>query len=392
MFNNPWFMLAILFVARTSTGYAFQSIGSSGPAIAAALAIDFALIGSLIGLFKVPGIFLSLPSSMLGRMTSDRMLISIGLVVTAAGCAVTAGANSYEIAATGRFITGIGATLTNLYFTKATLDWFAGSKNLPLATAFLVNSWPLGIALGLMTQGPMTLAWGWQGAMLVSTGFAVLTAGLMIVLYREAPDRTVIPVSGLAALKGLSREEWIAMFLIGTVWSILNVGLAVVFGFSPALLTSLGYDLADAGRLVSLGTWIGILAIPAGGMLAARTGRSRTIIFVCTSGGIIVYTLLGQFPGSSLLYAIFGVIGFAAAGPIMAEPSRLLLDENRAAGMGIFYTVYYANMGLMPAFAGMFHDVFGPRAPLVFVALLMVVSILCQLALFRRPGARAGRG
>ena len=177
--TNPWFMLAVLFIARTATGYVFQSVGSSGPAIAAALAIDFALIGTLIGLFKLPGIFLSLPSGVLARLASDRALIGAGLGVMALGCAITAASDGYALAAAGRLVTGIGATVTNLYFTKATLDWFAGSKELPFAMAVLVNSWPLGIALGLMTQGPITLAWGWQTAMLFSCSAALASTVLM---------------------------------------------------------------------------------------------------------------------------------------------------------------------------------------------------------------------
>jgi predicted MFS family arabinose efflux permease len=388
MFTSPWFMLAILFVARTSTGFVFQSIGSSGPAIAAALVIDFALIGTLIGLFKIPGIFLSLPSSMLGKLTSDRLLIAAGLGVMAVGCGITAFADDFALAATGRLITGIGATVTNLFFTKVTLDWFAGSKNLPFAMAMLVNSWPLGIALGLMTQGPMTLAWGWHGAMLFSAGAALVATLLMFAFYKEAPNRTLPPASGLTALRSLSLNEWIGMFLIGTIWSFLNVGLAVVFGFAPALLTSQGHDLASAGQMVSLGTWVGIVAIPLGGIIAARSGQSKLVIFTCTSASVIVYALLAQYPASPILYVAFGVVGFAAAGPIMAQPSVLLTEENRAAGMGIFYTVYYVSMGLMPIVAGVLHDTNGPEAPLMFASVLMLISVICQIGLIRLPSIR----
>jgi len=389
MGTNPWFMLAILFVARTATGYVFQSIGSSGPAIAMALAVDFALIGTLIGLFKFPGIFLSLPSGMLAKLASDRTLIGMGLGIMAIGCAITAAAHGYALAATGRLITGIGATVTNLYFTKVTLDWFAGSKGLPLAMAILINSWPLGIALGLMTQGPMTLSWGWQGAMLFSSAAALVATLLMFAFYREAPNRTVPPASGVAALKALSRQEWLDMLLIGTIWSFLNVGLAVVFGFAPALLTSLGHDLASAGQLVGLGTWVGIIAIPAGGAVAARIGRSKTIIFACTAASAIVYAMLAYWPEAPWLYVAFGIAAFAAAGPIMAQPSRLLEGTNRAAGMGVFYTVYYLCMGVMPAIAGILHDTQGARAPLIFAAALMLMSMILQVALWALSGVRA---
>ena len=355
---NPWFMLAILFVCRTATGYVFQSIGSSGPAIALALAIDFALIGTLIGLFKMPGIILSLPSGMLSRYCSDRMLIGIGLGIMAAGCLITGIASNYELAATGRLITGVGATLTNLFFTKVTLDWFAGHKGLPFAMAVLVNSWPLGIALGLMTQGSLTIAWGWQGAMLFSGGMALIATFVMLALYREAPKRTLPPAAGWDALKALSRREWIAMALIANVWSFLNVGLAIVFGFAPALLNSLGYDLSAAGRLVAIGTWVGIVAIPLGGAFVTRFGQARLFIAICTLASAVVYGALAYWPTSLALYVAFGIVALAAAGPIMAQLSVLVSDSNRAAGMGLFYTIYYLSMGLMPSLAGIIFEAY----------------------------------
>lgn len=387
MAQNKWLMLAILVLARTTTGYVFQSIGSSGPAIAAAFAIDFLLIGTLIGLFKVPGIVLSLPSGLLGRLLSYRVLIGTSLVVMAAGCLITAAASTYAVAATGRLVTGIGATVTNLYFTKAALDWFAGTKELPFAMALLVNSWPLGIAAGLMTQGGLTLAFGWQTAMLVS-GLAGLAGALLILaIYRDAPNRTVPPASGAAALAALSRPEWVAAALLAVIWAALNLGLLLVFGFSPALLAGLGFDLAAAGWLVSLGTWVGIAAIPLGGMLVARYGHADPFILACTAGSAVVFLLMAAWPGVALIYVVFGIVAFAAAGPIMGLPARFFAPANRPAGMGVFFTIYYVLMGVVPPLAGAARDAFGPTAPLLLAAGSMLVSVLAQVMLYRLSGA-----
>jgi predicted MFS family arabinose efflux permease len=250
--------------------------------------------------------------------------------------------------------------------------------------AVLVNSWPLGIALGLLTQGPLTLAWGWQTTMLVSCGAATAATALMYAVYREAPSRSLPPATGIDALKALSPDEWVGIFLIGVVWSALNVALAMVFGFAPALLTRMGYDLATAGYLVALGTWIGILAIPLGGAIAARTGRATTIMFLCTIAAAVVYAGLAVWPDSAWLYVAFGIAGFAAAGSIMAQPATLLREANRAAGMGVFYTLYYLCMGLLPTAAGLLQDAYGPRAPIAFAAALMVLSLLAQAALTLR--------
>ncbi|MFW5834756.1 MAG: CynX/NimT family MFS transporter [Pseudomonadota bacterium] len=383
--TNPWVMLAILFFARTSTGYSFQSIGSAGPVIAASLGIDFALVGTLIGLFMLPGMVLALPSGLLARHASDRMLIGLGLLLMTLGILVSAMGGDYTAVAAGRLLTGIGATVTNLYFAKATLEWFAESRHLPLAMAILLNSWPLGIALGLMTQGDLTLVLGWRGALSIS-GVATLAAALLMALaYREAPGRAVPPAGGVAALRALAPREWRDMVLVGLVWGALNVGLVLVFGFAPALLASEGVDLGRAGWLVGLGTWIGILAIPLGGAIASRTGHSRAVIAVCTFASMPVFVLLAARPDLPFAYVAFGLVAFAAAGPIMALPQRFVGAANRAAGMGLLYTIYYVTITVAPAFAGWLHDGYGPAAPIAFGALVMLLSLACQAGLSARP-------
>jgi len=75
----------------------------------------------------------------------------------------------------------------------------------------------------------------------------------------------------------------------------------------------------------------------------------------------------------------------------MALPSGVLAPPNRAAGMGIFYTVYYVAMGILPSVAGVLHDTLGPRAPLTFAAFLMLISLVAQggLTLLDRSRLRA---
>ncbi|MEM6496080.1 MAG: hypothetical protein AAF709_05065, partial [Pseudomonadota bacterium] len=63
----------------------------------------------------------------------------------------------------------------------------------------------------------------------------------------------------------------------------------------------------------------------------------------------------------------------------------LVSDGNRAAGMGVFYTIYYLSMGLMPALAGVLFEVYGPRSPLIFAAVLMILSV-CALSVLAIMG------
>jgi MFS family permease len=66
----------------------------------------------------------------------------------------------------------------------------------------------------------------------------------------------------------------------------------------------------------------------------------------------------------------------------MALPAQLLQKENRAIGMGIFFTVYYVGMGIFPAIAGYLRDVTqNTAAPFVLAIVAIAGAALALLGL-----------
>ena len=61
--------------------------GSVAPNLTAEFGFSYAEIGTLIGLFMMPGLFLA-PAGWLASMYSDRALITSGLIALAAGGAL----------------------------------------------------------------------------------------------------------------------------------------------------------------------------------------------------------------------------------------------------------------------------------------------------------------
>ncbi len=149
--SNRWTVLAIIFAARTSMGYQFQSVGSVGPVLVEHLAIDFAMLGTLIGMYKLPGAFLAYPAGLLGRRLGLKPIAALGLALMAIGGAITAYADALALATAGRVLAGAGAVLFNVLSAAIVANWFI-DKEMTLAMAIHVNSWPSGIALGLVTQ------------------------------------------------------------------------------------------------------------------------------------------------------------------------------------------------------------------------------------------------
>src|SRR5262245_37284583 len=56
-----WIILLVLFLARTAMAYQFQTVGALGPILVDALLIDFVWLGTLIGLYMLPGAALAIP-------------------------------------------------------------------------------------------------------------------------------------------------------------------------------------------------------------------------------------------------------------------------------------------------------------------------------------------
>jgi len=392
---SRWTVLCVIFFARTSMGYQFQSIGSVGPVLVEYLLIDFAMLGTLIGLYKFPGLFLAYPSGLLGRRFGLKSVAVLGLFLMAAGGLVSAYADSYALISSGRVIAGTGAVLFNVLSAALIANWFV-SREITLAMAIYVNSWPLGIALGLATQALVLEATSLQTLMLIAALFcAAGWAGLLVL---DAEPRAIGAASASATSSQAHRLDARAFLLVtlaAMVWMLFNAGLILVVGFAPTLLVAEGLSVTDSGLITSVGTWLGIAAIPIAGYAIQRFGHANEAMIALLLGGACIAAAITWVESWLILFVLFGLVAWAPAGPIVALPVAHLTAQNRGLGMGLFFSYYYLGMGLFPALAGWIRDTTGsPGAPILFAASLFIGAVLFLglLRLFeaRQPRAAAG--
>src|SRR5947199_8502959 len=128
MLDRRWLILLVLFLARTALAVQFQAVASAGPFLIAALAIDYALIGLLIGLHSLPGVAIAIPGGVIGQRFGARRIALIGLALMVLGGIIVGFAQSFAAAAAGRTVLGVGAVLFNVLATKMITDWFAGRE------------------------------------------------------------------------------------------------------------------------------------------------------------------------------------------------------------------------------------------------------------------------
>jgi predicted MFS family arabinose efflux permease len=373
-------MLLVLFIARTAMAFQFQSVASTATFLIDAFAIDFTRLGTLIGLYMMPGIVIALPGGMLGQRFGAKNLVLAGLLLMALGGALMGASASFLTVSAGRLISGVGAVLINVLMTKMISDWFAG-REIITAMAILVASWPLGLALGLLLFTPLAVSQSWTAVMYVAASMAMVSFVLVALTYRDPPGMPAGSSSGLNLM--LTRDEWLSVSLAGSIWTTYNVGFIVLISFLPELFTAHGYSITGASRVVSALGWMLIPTIPLAGYLAERF-RQPNLFLV---GGFLISGLAAAalpFTDDPIIaFGILAAVVGAPAGLIMALPAQTLRPQNRAGGMGIYFTWYYAGMAFLPGLAGMARDLTAsPAAPPLFAAGMMALA-LAGLAGFR---------
>ena len=345
--RNRWGVLAVLFAVRLTMAFQFESVAAVAPLLGREFSASLADIGVLIGLYFTPGVALSLPGGAIGRKFGDKAAAIAALLVMLTGnLAMALGDNwSWQIA--GRLVAGAGGVLLNVQLTKMVADWFAG-KEIATAMAILVNSWPAGIAIALVTLPHIGTAYG-IGAVNLAVTALLAVAAMLAASYRPPKN---ITVATSAATTRLDVRALLAVAIAGMMWGLFNVGFNMIFSFGPSMLTEHGWSIAAAGSAISIVLWIAVVSVPLGGLVADRSNRPQAVLIL---GCLLFALLMVALPRTDAVIAVviaLGLISGQPAGPLLSLPARVLQPATRAIGMGVFYTVYYGAMMLGPVIAG----------------------------------------
>ena len=372
--NNRWAVLGMLFFARTTMGFQFQSIGSVSDHLVADLGIRYADVGFLIGLFMLPGVFLAMPGGIVTKWLGDTRTSAIGLSMMAIGGLLVATGLGYQVAALGRGLTGCGAVLLNLTLTKMVIDWF-GKRDTFTAMGIFLASWPCGIGLALVGLTAMANAFGWQYALLVASLTSAASLVLITLTYRTPTDAA--PTSDRVNKLGSrpSAGVLLATSLAGCAWGLFNVGLVIFFSFAPPFLADQGMEEVRAASTISLTLWITMASVPLGGLFIQRMGFATAVMIVFPATAAIALTALVLFGSPIAVSITVGICMGGAASAIFALPTGVLTQETRAVGLGVFYMWYYGAMALGPAVAGLSRDMTDDAAmPLLIGATIFLAT------------------
>lgn len=366
---RAWSILGAMALARIGFGYQFQTVATLAPDLVPRFNLTYAALGTLIGAYMLLGAFAALPLGLAARRLGDRIVLGAGLSLMIVGALVSAYGGGADGIGTGRSIAGVGAVAMIVLQGKIIADWFEGRRFM-LAISVSVCSYPVGVGLAQLVL-PLIDAWrGWQGGFLSGALIVALALVLFLASYRtpphaSAPRRFSLP----------SGRECLLLSVAGLCWTAYTAGYAAYTSYVPATMALRGSGLALTALVMTIATWGNVPATMFGGGLAARFGGFR--IFLIGTTALVVGMAGTAWVNAPIAWAILvGIVGSVHPGVIMAVGTLSARPENRAIGMGVFYSLYYLGGAFAPAACGVAADLYGsPAGGLLGAAAISALAI-----------------
>jgi MFS family permease len=251
---------------------------------------------------------------------------------------------------------------------KIIADWFTGPRFM-LGISVSVCAYPIGMGLAQLVVPPLTQAIGWRAGFLSGGVLAAAALALFLASYRTQAH--------LAASRGAltlpSPHECLLLAIAGCIWTAYTAGYSAFASYVPSTLALRGDGLALTGLVMTIATWGNVPATMFGGGLAARFGGFR--IFLIGTAALVT-----GMAGTALA----GVVGSIHPGVIMAVGTLSARPENRAVGMGLFYSLYFIGGTVAPGLCGRAADLYGGPAGGLLGAAAISALVLPMYLLHRR--------
>jgi predicted MFS family arabinose efflux permease len=375
------------------------------PSMQAGLDISSAAAGSLASWNLIGYTVMSAIGGVLSARWGARTVITLGIMVTAAGMLFTGLSNTLAGASAARLLTGMGNGLVLVPSISLMAAWFE-VRRLGLASAVV----PTGSSLTLVVVGlavpPILGAGGedgWRLAWFVFAGITFLLAVLNAVIQRDRPAKPLIesdeividkwaPESIRARLSPpsfhvktviRSRYAWHA----GGVYLLYGLAFLLYFTFfQKRLTTDLGYSDEAAGYLFILVGVAGLVGGTLWGSVSDRFGRERTLALTLFLAGLagLLFGIEPLLPSLIVSAVLFGSTGPAFPGLMGVACADRFGPKLASASLGLITILVGAGQAIGPLIGGAMNDAFSSlAASYVFSGVVFIVAAFAALLLPR---------
>lgn len=360
------------------------------------LAINATLLGTLAATYFYVYTLLQVPVGVLADTLGPRKIISCGSVVAGLGSLVFALAPTFEIAAVGRTLVGVGVSVAFIAVLKISADWFPANRFATLsgATMFAGN-------LGAVVAGA-PLAWivtqtSWRSVFLALALLSMVLGILSWLIVRDTPQQRGFAAVNNSTSPSIQRIHWAnalrSVLRNPATWPgfFVNVGIGGSFLAFAGLwaIPWLGHAYAmsrvTAAQHVSallIGVAFGSLAI---GMLSDRLGSRRAVMRVfallyVASWLPLVLRVDWPVPATTAWFLLMGLMipGFTLTWTIAKEVNR---PEHSGIATSVVNVGIFLGAGVLQPAVGWLIDR-GTRAGDVNVAWQQGLLLMASAAIF----------
>lgn len=275
---------------------------------------------------------------LLDRFSTKKLLLSAVALCTI-GTFAFAIADSYLVAAIGRFIVGMGASFCFLSCIRLASRWFPPSK-MALVTGLVVTMAMLG---GLVAQTPLAILsgiMGWRNAVLLDAALGILVALAIALIVQDRPpnshevahaDKAHLQTLGFwrsIKLVLLNPNNWLGgfytslmnlpVFLLGALWGI-------------HYLTEVHHISSVQASYATTMFFVGVIfGSPAFGWFSDRIGRRvlPMIIGAIVSLGVMLLLMYASHLSLNELIGLFFLIGFVTSSQVLSYPAIAELNPS----------------------------------------------------------------
>ncbi len=296
-------------------------------------------LGQLSSMYFYANALCLFPAGMLLDRYSTKKLLLGAVALCTLGTFIFALAHNYYVAATGRFLVGMGASFCFLSCVRLASRWFPPRK-MALVTGLVVTMAMLG---GLVAQTPLALLtdiMGWRNAVLLDAALGILVAAAIVLVVQDRPpnshdvahaDRTHLQTLGFwksIKLVLLNRNNWLGgiytslmnlpVFLLGALWGIHY--LTEVHNISSR-------QASYATTMLFVGV---IFGSPAFGWFSDRIGRRVLPMIIGAILSLGAMLVLMYAPNLTLmqLIGLFFLIGFVTSSQVLSYPAIAELNPS----------------------------------------------------------------
>ena len=290
--------------------------------IGPALAVEFSLSASELGLLAACMYASYAAAQLPGGVAIDRLgprRVQAALaLLTAAGFALFALADSLASLAVARVTLGVGVSVSLIAVLKAHTQWFAPAK----VAAMTALAGVVGAAGSMLTTVPVQMAlpaMGWRGVMWALCALSVAVA-LWIFSSAEHPARAARPGlrAELAVVASICRSGrfWRCAPAVAVLSSMNFAYLGLWAG--PWLRDVAGYDGEARANTLLLYTfgWMfgGLVTGWLTSRVQARGGSGIGVLLACQAGFLVAQVGLALQPGGAAVPALWLLFAFCCAG------------------------------------------------------------------------------